>query len=214
MVLTREQIGDVKLIIKETISELLNDEIFIKKVAEKVLSNLNNNKQLPAYDDHIAALKQENKSLQYKISDLEQASRINNIRIIGLEGKNTKQDVLGLLKSIDVECGENDIKECYQLNFPRSSKPQVLVKFSDEIVKKSVLRKRALLKGKPIVITEDLVKDRYELLKKTRQRLGRTSVWVFNCVVKAKVKGKVHKIWNEEILDRIIINSTSGEVAA
>lgn len=93
---TRGKTVDIKSIIKETITELLSDDNFISRVADKVKKNrgLEEIEQKLNECVEVDALKKQNMQLSQHIDKAEQYSRRNNLRIFGIpeaEGEKEKE---------------------------------------------------------------------------------------------------------------------------
>lgn len=204
MPFTREQILDVKTIIKETIAELINDDHFISVVVEKVQAKLDIDsieRKTSNLEDKINELQKENTSLKEIVYSLEQNNKQNNIRIFGLPltDTNVENDVLSMLKNMQVKCSSKDISQCYKIKTSsKNKKSQVFVKFINNSVKMDAIRNRKLLKGKGIIINEDLTKYKYNLLKQAQLQLGKKAVWAFNGLINITVNGIRQTIANVE----------------
>lgn len=208
MPFTREQILDVKTIIKETIAELINDDHFISVVVEKVQAKLDIDsieRKTSNLEDKINELQKENTSLKEIVYSLEQNNKQNNIRIFGLPltDTNVENDVLSMLKNMQVKCSSKDISQCYKIKTSsKNKKSQVFVKFINNSVKMDAIRNRKLLKGKGIIINEDLTKYKYNLLKQAQLQLGKKAVWAFNGLINITVNGIRQTIANVEDISK------------
>lgn len=72
------------------------------------------------------------------------------------------------------------------------------MKFINNSVKMDAIRNRKLLKGKGIIINEDLTKYKYNLLKQAQLQLGKKAVWAFNGLINITVNGIRQTIANVE----------------
>lgn len=140
-------------------------------------------------------LKQENIAEQY--------SRLNNIRISGLEedrGKDyetaeeTSEKVIHLLKtSLDVDVKMTDIDIAHRLKKTQNENRDVIVKFNSRMLKLQLLRKKKMLKGSGKFINEDLTP---------------LNQLVFTCVRK-KTPDEVERAWTRN--GTILYRSKAGQ---
>ena len=71
----------------------------------------------------------------------------------------------------------------------RNRKPRlVIVKFLSNKTKTRILMKRRLLKGKPLVIMEDMASDLGKRLKERKNKKSVESAWFTNNKIKHKLK--------------------------
>ena len=116
---------DMKSTIKEAIKELLNDDEFIARIAEKVIEKVD--KKLQELETRTAALEQENCDLKNKVVEIEQYSR-NNIRIFSEEkGKKEKENLAGKMTkffkyNLNVQLEISDIETCHHVGEVKDGK--------------------------------------------------------------------------------------------
>ncbi|KAK9711956.1 hypothetical protein QE152_g25161 [Popillia japonica] len=110
--------------------------------------------------------------LSYKLDNLEQYSRRNNIRIIGIkEQKDEKleSELVSLFKDkLNINIVQRDM-DCFHRvgnvdSKTKASRP-VIIKFATYNIKDEVLKNRKKLRGSNIFISEDLTSARYKLLR-------------------------------------------------
>ncbi|VEN42881.1 unnamed protein product [Callosobruchus maculatus] len=117
MVITRELRDEIKNSVSTCIASILKEDDFFQRIAQKVTDsviktleerissleqkvkeiNLSNNNILADVKDETAMLKSENDLLMKKIDDMEQETRLNNLRIFKLEereGENLNDKVI------------------------------------------------------------------------------------------------------------------------
>ncbi len=112
-----------------------------------------------------------------KIDQLEQCTKANNIRIVGMkeeEGEDIRRKVIDLAQSqLKVENIKiEDIKEAGRMGKQNLSKTRdVLVIFNNGTLRDQIYRKRKLLMNKddPIYINEDLTQYRSQLFFEARK---------------------------------------------
>nr|CAI5851660.1 unnamed protein product [Callosobruchus analis] len=119
MVITRELRDEIKNSVSSCIASIVKEDDFFQRIAQKVTDsviktlekrissleqnineiNLSNNNILADIKDETATLKSENDLTMIKIDYLEQATRLNNLRIFKLderEGENLKERIISL----------------------------------------------------------------------------------------------------------------------
>jgi outer membrane murein-binding lipoprotein Lpp len=149
----------------------------------------------------VVNLNLENKKLQVKNEQLEQYSRRNSVRIFGIaektdnldEGEDTIDKVIQLIdghlglanirrEHIDVAHRVGPIVE----NNPRP----IIVKFISRQHRTEVLGNRKKLKGKKMIIVEDLTQNNQLLWKDTSKHTDVESAWTLDGTVHALLKSK------------------------
>lgn len=128
---------------------------------------------LKQFDGQLNAIKQ-----QY--DDLEQQARASNILIHGLN-VNTEQSVCDSVldffnSKLSVNATALDIVEVSKFNQSNDSSrntnsghPPILVKFSNNSIRRKILSARKALKGQKIVITDHLTTNRNKILRKASE---------------------------------------------
>ena len=137
----------------------------------------------------------------------EQYSRKNNLRILGLEehaGENLEETLVNFAKEhLHEEIKAEEIEIIHRIGQPtstdgkrgnsasdqRSNKPRpVIIKFLSNKTKMRLLHKRRELKGKKMVIQEDMAPDIAKRLKKLKEKRSVESAWFSNGKIKFKLK--------------------------
>ena len=82
----------------------------------------------------------------------------------------------------------------------RDQNRPIIVKFASYRKRNTVFYNKKKLKGSNIMITENLTKKRYDLLKLSLQKLGRNSCWSKDGRILTKYEGKIVEIfgWNDD----------------
>ena len=108
-----------------------------------------------------------------KCDDLEQYSRRNNIRIVGVPEANeedTDELTTALVKrNLGIEVNKTDICRSHRLGRKKPGQHrQIIVKFTRHNVKSTIMRKKKILReeGSNIEIQEDLTQGRLDAIKK------------------------------------------------
>ena len=139
----------------------------------------------------------------------EQYSRKNNLRILGLEehaGENLEETLVSFAKEhLHEDIQPEEIEIVQRIGRPRATdgeqgssasasdqrsvKPRpVIVKFVSNKTKMCLLRKRMELKGKRMVIQEDVAPDIAKRLKKLKEKGSVELSWFSNGKIKFKLK--------------------------
>lgn len=203
--------------IKSTITSVFNDK-FLQDIADKVAGMVEKKfeAQLAAQREEIMAvrtrvnsLEEENNQLRLSLDSQEQAHRNLNIRIFGMgaeDDENLRSKVLNLFKDkLKVNINNDDIKKCHRVTarVPNDKPPAVMVRFSDDAPRLSVLKNRKNLKNTPVQIKEDLTKLRLSLLTRAVQMFSVKSAWVLNGNVYVKRNDVIHRIADETGLSKL-----------
>ena len=139
----------------------------------------------------VKTLRGEMKSQEFKINDLEQYSRRSHLRIRGLrmtKGEDCKKHVARVCtEELQVPVRVEDLDAAHPLPLPLSAKnatnnqrlklPQVIVRFHARDLRDRVIRARKHLRGKNIVISEDLTAQNQRLLTQLRKNEEITDCW-------------------------------------
>ena len=133
----------------------------------------------------------------------EQYSRKNNLRILGVdeeEGEDLEPKFITLIKeNLDEEVKPEDVEVIHRIgvkNVNRNenqrsapAKPRpVIVRFLSNKTKSRLLVKRRQLKGKKLVILEDMAPDLSKRLKRLKDKSSVETAWVSNGKIKFKYK--------------------------
>lgn len=145
-----------------------------------------------------------NETWEYAVKN-EQYTRKNNVQIHGLE-ENSDEDVeaklIGMaMDELGVEIKPEEIEIAHRIGQARNNssgtarsqgnpKPRsITVKFASNKTKMKLLTKRKLLKGKKIVIVEDMATDIAKRLKKLKEKASTESAWFVNGKIKYIQRG-------------------------
>lgn len=181
--------------IQELEQKFKNIQSEVKKLKEEV-------------DDSIShveyVLKQDNDCVwEYAVKN-EQYSRKNNLRIHGLEeeeGENLEQKFVQFIQdNLQEEIQPAEIEIIHRIGQKKDStngdqgsrhdgKRPVIVKLLSNKSKMKILLKRKLLKGKGVVIMEDMADDLAKRLKELKKKKSVESTWFTNGKVKYKQHG-------------------------
>ncbi|XP_063959079.1 uncharacterized protein LOC129254761 isoform X2 [Lytechinus pictus] len=153
--------------------------------------------------------------LSNRLDHIEQYSRRNNIRILGVKvtpEEDTDAVVVDVAKRIGVQMNAVDIDRSHRLPSRQTSRdelhsssksPAIIVKFTSFKSKQQMMKHRRRLKGSGVVVVEDLTKKNADLLTQTSRHPKVTSSWTSDGRVFAIVKNEGGK------LDRQLIRRQS-----
>lgn len=148
-------------------------------------------------------------ALSNRLDHIEQYSRRNNIRILGVKStpdEDTDEIVRNVAQQIGVTLTAYDIDRSHRLRRPNnnphdvqgsyagaarnanSSPPPIIVKFTSYKPKLQMMKNRRKLKGSGTVIVEDLTKKNSNLLFQTSKKTNVKASWTIDGRVFALVK--------------------------
>ena len=152
-------------------------------------------------------IKHELDETSYAIEELSQYGRRNNIKIYGLKeewkaggsGETAEETVKKVVKLCTEDLGcdirERDIAIAHRLNKKREGKERsIIVRFVRRMDRNTVIRHRRALKGKPIVIVDDLSPFFTKLFFDFKDILGQNNVWSVEGHIFVKIRGRVSKV--------------------
>ena len=162
-----------------------------KAVHDRVTDELQNQNEL---------LKNKVKELSVRVDDQEQRSRNLCLLFHGVEeydNENTDDIIIKTVKDeLGLEMAVSDIQRSHrlgpkrhqrQIRAARASPRAIIIRFTDYRKRRAVFQTKKKLKGKPISISENLTKCRYELLKAATAKYGRGKVWSSDGLVTTKI---------------------------
>lgn len=200
MPVTRELATEMKVLFKDFIDEFLKSEeffnrltdVFTKKFDEKV------DHMFALYVQKYNSLESELKILSNKSDELEQHTRRNNLRIIGIQEdvtENTKEVVLKFCsEKLNLKMDGDKIDRCHRTGFPINGNRSILIKFTHYDYKQDILQRRLKLKNTNIFVSEDLTKSRYLIYKAVQRKHGRRNTWTRDGVIFLRVQDTKYKI--------------------
>lgn len=232
MVMTREVREEIENAVKQAVSTSIKSDSFIKtisnvvtaaviKTMESKISKLE--KTVAALEVEINEMKTENKNkiddmqdiindvslenikIKEQIDKIDQAGRMQSLRIFNLAEKNkedTRDEIIKMLNSkMFLNIASSDIQICYRIGRKNEVKPRgIYLKLNNCEIKKSIYSKKKLLKGTGVVIREDLASLRLELLNETISNFSLKQVWTDSGKIYANVDNKIVNIKNKKDL--------------
>lgn len=219
MAFTEELKTEIKTLIKESSKEmmkdLLKDNTFLEKLSDMLAIKVTEkmNREVEKLTNEISALERKHGVLEEsheralaRLDELEQRAKRKQLRIYGVPEDN-KSDLENSVREIfrsKLKVTDVSLSHCYRIGRldKNSNKPRAIVVGFDRIKERNqVYHNKKNLKGSKIVIAEELVKNRYELLLLAREKLGRGSVWTMEGEIYTKIDGKRIRIKNDRDLE-------------
>lgn len=221
MGLTSGDLEKIRKLLHEETKSIFNDE-YLKSISDNILKCVSEKYDdvLDQHKNDIASLKQSvscitqwKEKMEKQLDSSEQFSRSLNIRIFGInEEKNEDlhKTVTDLFKNKlkITSISESDLKKCHRIaskiiNIDKPRPAAIMVRFSQDKVRKMVLKNRGFLKNTGIQIQEDLTKLRLRLLDTAIKKFTKNNVWCSNGVILVKINNIVHRIESEAELNNI-----------
>lgn len=192
---------EVSEIVKQSVNNLFNDT-WKRKLIEKITDTVSDeiNTKLNEIEEKINNLEQQvllvteqNKNLQAENEKLEQYSRRNSLRIMGIEegtNENTENIVLQLLANkLTLSVLPEHVDRCHRVGDPRKGMCRpIIIKFTSYRYRNMVFMNKKKLQGTKITIKEDLTKFRLNLYKKACEEFHFKNVWTQDGTVFVKNK--------------------------
>lgn len=139
-----------------------------------------------------------------KMDDYEMYSRRNSVRVYGIaevprnENEDCSSKILKIFKDeMNLVLDPNDISRSHRAGKPSDNITRaILVKFVRHDKKVDTIKARKALKGKPIVIKEDVTQPRAKIMHELYEygKLKRINVWSTDGRIFAKVRGKIYPV--------------------
>ena len=184
----------------------------LEELADKVMNKIE--EKLSArdvyVDKQISELKSENEDLGAKTDDLEQRSRLENLRIFGITEKpaeNTDRLVIDVATKVGVTLSMASISRSHRVGpkRPDATRPRaIIVKFVSYADRQRLFTAKKLLKGSNITLKEDLTAVRQKILKKASDHFKDYPVWSQNGVIIIKLNDGFHRIQTLKKLEELI----------
>lgn len=204
--------------IKSVIVNVFNEK-FLQDIADKVAKMVNSQfeEQIKAQNCIIASLREkssnleeENKQLRKSLDNQEQSLRNSNLRIFGIKyekDENLRSKVLDLfVRDLKTNIQNIDLKKCHRI-VPMNAgdkPPAVLVEFSTDAARVSILKNRKFLKNSGISIKEDLTKIRLALFNSAVREFSNKNTWLLHGNIYVRHNNIVHRISDEPELNKLM----------
>nr|CAH7717815.1 unnamed protein product [Callosobruchus chinensis] len=143
-----------------------------------------NIKHITKLNEETSLLRYENNCLSLKYDDLEQATRVNNLRICQLKEmpqENLANEVIRVIKShLGVTVDHNEILLCTSIGKMKVNNSRgVLFKLKNIKKKQEISNKKKNFKGTGIVVKEDLTGHRVKVMEAAIEKTSLSSVWIY-----------------------------------
>lgn len=198
--------------IKKTLDFLSEEISTVSKQQKSIIDLMSEIKELKKQneekDKRIA-------SLECRVADMEQHSRMNDIVVSGLETRprsyaravttigsgelidtdmdSVEQQVTAFFHSKGLSISKTDIEACHPL--PRKNKndkPAIIIRFTNRKNKNALLRQGKKLRGTDVYVNEHLTKKNADIARRARflrKQRKIQSTWTTNCKVFIKLNG-------------------------
>ncbi|GJQ80003.1 hypothetical protein Trydic_g9476 [Trypoxylus dichotomus] len=184
-------------IIRKIMEKLILSDEFVNKIYEKASAKL------------MAILQQETKLLQRKVEqlqtqlaemnekmdNLEQYSKINNLRFYGIPerpNEDTDQLIVDFCRDkMNIVVRSQDINAAYRLKHAENGLKPIIVKFTNRTIKREIYSNKIKLKGTRTVIKEDLTSKRATIFKELGNIVPKKCTWTNNGKIFYKVDNKI-----------------------
>nr|CAI5847105.1 unnamed protein product [Callosobruchus analis] len=224
MVITRDIRDEIKNSVSSGINSILRSDEFLDQLIQKVTENVaktlkvrftelekklaDNSAVIVELKEETALLRYENECLSQKYDDIEQASRINKLRIFQVKEKSQEklaQEVTNIIKShLGVTIDHNEILSCTRIGKKVNNKPRgILLKLTNIHKKQDIFNKKKNFKRTGIVIKEDLTDLRLKIMEAAIEKTSLKGVWTYNGRVFVLKDGKKIMIKSKKDLDRL-----------
>lgn len=211
---TEENLKDLKRLFNSSIEELMKSEAFMDRLVNVVKDHFIS--ELESLKSENEQLKRDNVSLAEKLDDLEQYTRRNSVRVLGIpENKNVnvENEVLSLFNStLGLSVTVENIDRCHRVgafNKSRKKPRPIIVKFVSYRTRAMVCASRRKLKGSNIVIQEDLTTRRFNLLKEVQSVVKRGKAWSRDGRIMVEHVGSIVRVKNSEDITSLGIKNNN-----
>ncbi|CAG9822007.1 unnamed protein product [Phaedon cochleariae] len=191
-----------KEVSKEIVHDLMGDDRFLEcladKLADKVSEKVNRRLEdlatkINTLETKIAHIQGDNENLMIRIDELEQKSKLDQLRIYGIT-EEREENLKPKIENISIsKMGMKNVKllQCYRIGNPNPNKSRaVIIKFENIQERNLAYDSKKLLKGCRITLVEDLTKARHEILLYAKEKIGPKMVWTMQGRIYTKVNGK------------------------
>lgn len=230
---TRQQIFDIEQVISNALSKEDVTKTFLKTVTVALTDNLKDlvasavadaiktavsglQTKIDVLTAGIDSLKSDNinleKKLEGRMTQMEQYSRRNNLRVFGVQeedGENVEDKLSQIFTTkLQVQLPGFAIDRAHRIGKVRNGAPgsaprAIIVKFVSYKYKDIVFRAKKLLKNTKILITEDLAHGRMEVFSAAKLRFGQENVWTRDGAIIIKTGQGIRKIHTVEQLSDV-----------
>ena len=146
----------------------------------------------------IELLERENHQMRDSLDAMEQYSRRNTVRFLGVpcdDGSKMNEDMENsLLELVNnnsrVKLDHGHVDRCHPIGTLKDGKRDFLIQFCNFRHRQELLANRRVLRESGVNVVEDLTRNRYQILKSARAMFGGKNVWTLDGVVNCRVQSK------------------------
>lgn len=200
--------------IKQSLN-FMSDEI--SKVAKQQTQLLGLMKEVRELKNMIREKEEKISSLERRVDDLEQYTRMDDVIVSGLNtkhrsyarvtagaiGHSGEEDTQGEIHSLeqqvykffaskDIDIDSNAISACHALPRKDKAKPAIVIRFVNRKVKNNLLQQAKKLRGTDVYLNEHLTKKNSDIARQARALKKQKKIqatWTRNCKVWIKTNG-------------------------
>ena len=205
---TREDLKGIRQDMEKTCESMIHR---IEKLESRMFDSDKNHE---GHTNAIDGLKKQNAMLKeqldmqaYAHEELIQYNRRSNVKIYNLpenltsggKGETAQETVLAVVKlcreELGCEINERDISTAHRLNKTNNNKERsIIVKFVRRSDRNTVIRHRRALKGKQVVIADDLSPFFMKMLFDFKGVVGQSNVWSVEGQIFVKIRGRITRV--------------------
>lgn len=201
-------------VIQTMVEKFLCSDVFLNKFVSIVAEKLDRaiSDRLKKLDDKVNSLQNELEIANNRITELEQQSKLKQLRIYGLKtSDNSSEDSKTVVNLINNKMGQilsnNDVVHVMRGKRLKNGSIPLVVRFSSVEIRNEVYRHKSNLKGTKIVIKEELAPNRHKLYLAACRAYGISNVWTSYGQIWAKSADGVRKVHDVKSLP---VNSASA----
>lgn len=199
---------DEDLIAEKVIEKLFANDDVISKISSKICDRLSHmiNENINGLVNKVEQLNIKLQEANEKIDNLEQYSRINNLRVFGCKEVPNEAPVDVFVDfcrtKLNLIIQPSDIDVAHRLRGKENGIRPMIVRFVTRTLKKKVFACKSKLKGSKIVLKEDLTPYSQSLLKKVSKVVPSNSAWTNDGKIFARTGNVIRHIrCDEDIID-------------
>nr|CAI5836494.1 unnamed protein product [Callosobruchus analis] len=201
------------------VREMMEDKQFTEMLAgilaDKVFEKVNKDldklaMRVKDLEQKINIIQGEKDEMSIRVEEIEQSNKNTQLRVLGIPESKEYSTETQIKQMFQTKLGIMDgvtLQQCYRVGSVKNktaSRP-IIVKFENVKQKNQVYLCKNKLKGSRIVILEDLVRSRYELLLLAKEKLGKAQVWTLDGKIYTNVNNKKICLKTEEDILKIRI---------
>ena len=214
---TREDLQEIRHDMEKTCQSMTKRiELLENKIFDADMIHDGHTNAIEGLKNQNAALKEQIDQQAYEHEELIQYNRRSNLKIYNLperlgaggRGETEQETALAVVKlcreELGCEMSERDISIAHRLKKTDGKERSIIVKFVRRSDRNIVIRHRRALKGKSVVIADDLSPFFMKMFYDFKDIVGKKNVWSVEGQIFVKIRGRVSKVerFNKEQLMR------------